>query len=116
MWETEIFETMVNIIEVIPMKLLFVLIFGFLPVVLTIHRRGLSNVSSREWASFTLIIVGSVVVFVVSSRRTSVEMQTLLWPLLSVFAIGLLLYRKVLVESGEFTEASVERGGTDYEG
>lgn len=106
---------MATLIELLPMKLLFVGIFGFLPVVLTVHRRGLENVTTSEWASFALLALGSVLVYAVSEITSSIQMQRLLWPLLAVMAAGLLLFRHTLVARGEFDESTVQRGGTSYE-
>ena len=101
--------------DLIPMEPLFVFIFGFLPVIISIYDKGIENVSAKEWLSFALIAGGAVLVWVVSSMRTSVQMQTYLWPLLGVMAAGFLLYRVTLVERGEWDESTIERGGTSYE-
>lgn len=106
---------MANLVQLLPMKLLFVAVFGFLPAIITIYERGVEDLSANEWASFALLVLGSILVYVVSSVTTSVEMQRYLWPLLGVMAVGLLLFRRSMIDRGEFDESSIERGGTSYE-
>lgn len=106
---------MANLVQLLPMRVLFVAVFGFLPVLLTIYDKGVGDITTKEWASFGLLILGSVLVYVVSVRTTSVQMQRYLWPLLAVMGLGLLIYRHVLAEREEWDEASVKRGATSYE-
>ncbi|MEF8800278.1 MAG: hypothetical protein V5A56_04520 [Halolamina sp.] len=106
---------MASLTELIPMDLLFVAIFGFLPVLVTIYDRETEAISSIEWVSYGLIIVGSILVYIVSTLRSSVEMQRYLWPLLGIMGVGFLLYRKVLIDRGDWDEASIKRGATSYE-
>lgn len=97
------------------MKVLFVAVFGLLPVFLTVYDKGIENITTKEWTSFGLLVLGSVLVYAVSVRTTSGQMQRYLWPLLSVMGLGLLIYRQVLAEQGEWDEASIKRGATSYE-
>lgn len=106
---------MAELTDLIPMDLLFVAIFGFLPVIVSIYDRERENISMKEWASYGLIILGSILVYVVSTVQTSVQMQRYLWPLLGVMGLGFLLYRQVLQERGEWDEESIQRGATSYE-
>lgn len=106
---------MASLVQLIPMRLLFVAVFGLLPVLLTVHDKGLDNITSKEWVSFALLIVGSVVVYAVSVQSTSIQMQRYLWPLLAVMGLGLLVYRLVLEERGEWDEGTIKRGATSYE-
>ncbi|MFB6086918.1 MAG: hypothetical protein ABEJ85_00225 [Haloarculaceae archaeon] len=106
---------MATLVQLLPMRLLFVGIVGFLPILLTIYDRGVDDISGVEWASFAIIALGSILVFVVSDMKSSVEMQRLLWPLLAIMGIGLLVYRTILVKRGEFEESTIERGGTSYD-
>ncbi|MBV0926287.1 hypothetical protein KTS45_18935 [Halomicroarcula limicola] len=105
---------MVNIIELVPMKILFVVIFSLLPIALTLREVGYENVSTTSWVGFGLLFLGVLLTYVVANTVTSVQMQTYLWPLLSISAVGLLLYRRELKHQDRFDEQSVERGGTDY--
>jgi uncharacterized membrane protein len=103
------------IVDILPMRWLFVAVFGLFPIVMTIYTRGPDNISMLEWVSFGIIAIGSLLVFVVSDMNTSVEMQRLLWPLLALMGAGMLVYRIVLTRRGEFDESEIERGGTSYE-
>ena len=106
---------MATLVQLLPMRWLFVVIFGFLPIALAVYDRGVDNISALEWLSFAIIAVGALLVFFVSDMRTSVEMQTLLWPLLAFMAVGMLIYRTILVKRGKFDESEIDRGGTSYE-
>jgi hypothetical protein len=106
---------MVDVIEVVPMKILFVAIFSLLPIILTARELGFRKISPTSWISFILLFVGVLLTYITANTVTSIEMQRYLWPLLAVSGFGLLLYRRELKSQGEFTEQSVERGGTDYE-
>lgn len=105
---------MPNIIELVPMKLLFVVIFSLLPIALTLRETGYENISTLGWIGFGLLFLGVLLTYLVANSVTSVQMQTYLWPLLGIAAAGLLLYRRELERQDEFDEQSVERGGTDY--
>ncbi|MBX0297419.1 hypothetical protein [Haloarcula nitratireducens] len=105
---------MVNIIELVPMKILFVVIFSLLPIALTLREIGYKNISTMSWVGFGLLFLGVLFTYVVANTVTSIQMQTYLWPLLSISAVGLLLYRRELKRQDRFDEQSVERGGTDY--
>lgn len=106
---------MVNLVQLLPMRLLFVMIFGFLPPALTIYDRGVGSITTGEWISFALLAGGSVLVYVVSASSTSIQMQRYLWPLLGVMGVGLLVFRRSMIERGEFDESTIRRGGTSYE-
>lgn len=106
---------MATLTDLIPMDILFVVVFGFLPVIVSIYDTGIENITSREWASFAIIIFGALLVFGVSSVRTSVQMQRYLWPLLAILALGMLLYRRTLEDKGEWDESTIERGATSYD-
>ena len=106
---------MATLTELLPMRLLFVIVFGFLPVIVTIYDTGIENMTLMEWVSFAIVISGVVGVYVVSSMQISVQMQRFIWPLLAVMAFGLLLYRRTLEKKGEWDESSIERGGTSYD-
>ncbi|WP_135303775.1 hypothetical protein [Haloarcula amylovorans] len=105
---------MVDIIEVVPMRLLFVLVFSLLPMALTIRETGYENISAMSWVGFGLLFLGVLLTYVVANSVTSVDMQIYLWPLLMIAGIGLLIYRRELKRQDKFDEMSVERGGTDY--
>lgn len=106
---------MATLVQLLPMELFFVLIFAVLPISLSIYEKGFGDITPVEWVSFALLAVGAVLVYVVSDMTGSVQMQRYLWPLLSIMALGLLVYRLVLMEEGKFDEDSIERGGTSYE-
>lgn len=105
---------MVDLIEIVPMKLLFVLVFSLLPMALTIRETGYENVSRMGWVGFALLFLGVLLTYIVANSVTSNDMQIYLWPLLMISGIGLLIYRNELKRQGRFDEQSVERGGTDY--
>lgn len=105
---------MANIIELVPMKLLFVAVFSLLPIALTAREKGYRNISTLSWVGFGLLFLGVLLTYLVANVVTSIEMQRYLWPLLTISAFGLLLYRRELKRQEEFDEQSVERGGTDY--
>ncbi|WP_324761169.1 hypothetical protein [Haloarcula montana] len=105
---------MVDLIEIVPMKLLFVLVFSLLPMALTIRETGYENVSRMGWVGFALLFLGVLLTYIVANSVTSIDMQIYLWPLLMISGIGLLIYRNELKRQGRFDEQSVERGGTDY--
>jgi len=106
---------MATLVQLIPMRLLFVAVFGLLPILLTVRDKGIDNIALKEWVSFTLLFIGSIAVYAVSVRSTSIEMQRYLWPLLAIMGFGLLVYRLVLEERGEWDEATIKRGATSYE-
>jgi hypothetical protein len=106
---------MVDIIEIVPMKLLFVAIFSLLPIILTVSQSGYRNISLISWVSFALVFLGVFFTYITANSVTTIKMQRYLWPLLAVSALGLLLYRHKLKTQDQFDEQSVERGGTDYE-
>jgi hypothetical protein len=106
---------MTTLVQLLPMRALFVVVFAIFPILLTIYDRGVGDISAKEWVSFGTITVGAILVYAVSEMMTSVQMQRYLWPLLGVMGLGLLIYRTILVERGEFQEASIERGGTSYD-
>lgn len=103
------------IVDILPMRLIFVAIFGLLPVLITIHQRRSEGIRPIEWASFGVLVIGALLTFVVADRTYSVQMQRYIWPLLITMGVGLLIYRIALVERGAFSEESIERGGTSYE-
>lgn len=106
---------MATLTELLPMPLLFVIVFGVLPLIVTVYDTGIKNMTKTEWASFVIILTGVLAVYAVSSMQTSVEMQRFLWPLLAVVAFGLLLYRRTLEKKGEWDASDIERGGTSYD-
>lgn len=106
---------MASLVQLLPMRWLFVVVFGIFPIVLTIYDRGVDEISGLEWVSFAFISGGAFLVFFVSDMMTSVQMQRYLWPLLGIMGIGLLIYRTILVKRGEFEESTIERGGTSYD-
>lgn len=106
---------MASLVQLLPMKLFFVTIFGFLPALITVYERGVDDISTNEWASFALLGGGAVLVYIVSEATSSIRMQRYLWPLLGIMGAGLLLFRRSMIERGEFDESTIERGGTSYE-
>jgi hypothetical protein len=106
---------MAAIVDILPMPLVFVVIFGLLPVMITLYQRWDEGISALEWVSFAGLTIGAVLVFAVSSQVGSIQMQRYLWPLLMIMGCGLLIYRTILIKRGEFSEEEIERGGTSYE-
>lgn len=106
---------MASLVQLLPMKLLLVAIFGFLPGFITVYQRGIGNVTTAEWASLALLALGAVLVYGVSEISSSIQMQRYLWPLLAIMGAGLLLFRRSLIARDGFDESTVERGGTSYE-
>lgn len=106
---------MANLVALIPTKILFPLIFGVLPVVLTIRVKGIENLNTKEWVSFALLLLGAVMTYVLSTTTDTGAMHTTLWPLLALMGIGLLVYRQSLAERGEWDESKIQRGGASYD-
>lgn len=106
---------MAAIVDILPMPLVFVAIFGLLPVMITLYQRWDEGISTAEWVSFAGLIIGAILVFAVSDQVGSIRMQRYIWPLLMIMGSGLLIYRTILVERGEFSDEEIERGGTSYE-
>lgn len=106
---------MASLADLIPTKILFVFVFGVLPIILTIHEKGYKNTTTKEWASYFLILLGLGLIYATATMLDFVGMRRYLWPLLVIVALGFLLYRQVMVEAGEWDESSIQRGGASYD-
>lgn len=104
---------MARLAEYVPMKILFVLIIGLLPIVLTVRKVGLSNITVKEWLAFAIFFGGTLSTWIATAQYG--QSHFLIWPLLGVMAIGLTLYRAILRIRGEFDDEEVSRGATSFE-
>ena len=104
---------MARLAEYVPMRLLFVLIIGVLPILLTVRKVGFGNITSREWIAFAVYLVGTVATWGVTAYFG--QNRFLIWPVLGIMAIGLIMYRAILRNRGEFEDGEVARGATTFE-
>lgn len=104
---------MPRLAEYVPMGILFVLIIGLLPIVLTVRQVGLSEITKREWIAFLIFFSGTIGTWILTTQFG--QNRFLIWPLLGVMAIGLIMYRAILRIRGEFDDDEVSRGATTFE-
>ncbi|WP_265110809.1 hypothetical protein [Halosolutus halophilus] len=101
-----------DILNLLPLGVLFVTAFAVLPIVNTVHEDGIENIDSRQWLAFTVIFIGAALLWVVSMVIGRTRFNV--WPPLAVMATGFLWYMKLMRDRGELHEEP-EMGGTSYE-
>lgn len=101
-----------DVLDLVPMGVLFVTAFTLIPVVNTVHEEGVENIDTKQWLAFGIITFGAVMLWVISivTGRTRFNV----WPAIAVMAIGYLGYLKLMRDRGELHEEP-EMGGTSYE-
>ncbi|MFC4248338.1 hypothetical protein ACFOZ7_15600 [Natribaculum luteum] len=102
----------IDILELVPLELLFVVAFAVIPIVNTIYEEGWDSISLRERLAFGVILAGAVMLAVLSMSVGRNQFNV--WPPLLVMAGGFLWYLKLMRDRDQLHEEP-EMGGTSYE-
>lgn len=100
----------IDVLAIVPMELLFVFVFGLLPVINTLRNEGIQ--SRYEWILMGVITGGAILTWVVSVTISRSRFNV--WLTLGVMTIGFLLYLQ-LMRSRDQLHEEPEMGGTSYE-
>lgn len=102
----------IDIIGLVPLRLLFVTAFAVIPAINTIYDEGFENIDTQQWLAFAVIFIGAGSLWAVS--YTVGRSRFNIWPSLIVMTIGFLWYLKLMRDRNELHEEP-EMGGTSYE-
>lgn len=101
-----------DILDLLPLGLLFVTAFAVLPIANTVYEEGVENIDTQQWLAFAIIIGGAALLWVVSIVIGRTRFNV--WPPIAVMTAGFLWYTKLMRDRGELHEEP-EMGGTSYE-
>lgn len=100
----------IDVLAIVPMELLFVFVFGILPIMNTLRNEGIKD--RYEWLLVSIIAAGAILTWVVDF--TIGRSQFNIWLTLGVMTVGFLLYLQ-LMRSRDQLHEEPEMGGTSYE-
>lgn len=101
-----------DVLDLVPLGLLFVTAFAVIPVANTIYEEGIENIDIQQWLAFAVIFIGAAMLWVISIVFGRTRFNV--WPALAVMTVGFLGYLKLMRDRGELHEEP-EMGGTSYE-
>lgn len=102
----------IDILELVPLQLLFVVAFAILPIVNAVREEGWESIDLRQKLAFGVIVAGAVGLTVVS--MVIGRNQFNVWAPLLVMTGGFLWYLKLMRDRDQIHE-DPEMGGTSYE-